>query len=283
MATLLDTDFEDYAVGQGDLLANGWNDPTGLNTQIVSTPTHGGTRALGIGHLGGGVSTAYRSGINDGQQRSLTIDCWVYKETPPSGLGRGFRLSAWNFAAGNSAVAGFQNALAGIVGNQTTVRVFNADTILSAVQAPIQFDVWQHVRMEMVFSTVNDAGDDVNADGCIRGYLDGVQVINVSGVQVYGDDSTWASGINSYDTVEISIEGYFDDIVINDDPAACISGELPPVPPGTPCCGDTLPDPRVPNAGPPRPPALQPWERNCLGGGAVPSEYDLEDAEDWAV
>jgi len=291
--THIATSFEEYADGVG---------PNEFDTLV--DPTAG----LGYGWFGGSyaaipgdvgvVSSNSRTGlkaveIEDGAlpwqpvggqngDRYLAVEAWFKPGGVGSVRGPNIQISS---AVGSSGTAWpiFVGASASGPGLDLEVYVF--DVLVATVIGAFSTGAYQKLRIEVLLSTVEDGGSDVNADGYVKAFVDGVQVYNSGLIRVATNSVEWASLENGWFEVSFRVNGYVDDVSIVRD-STTTPGEIPPNN-STPCCG-AGPGPGNPNpSSTPNPGStpipLQPWTPQCAGGGTVPSAADVTDLESWAL
>lgn len=305
MAIVLSEGFEAYNVGdQGDD-PNGFtavwhiNGSNGSHNRIISSPVHAGSRALHSITGGSSQDVTFQDPTTAPPHGS--IEYWTRNEvaagsfTTRAYCGQIFLWDGFGPGLGSEWVLGFTEQMAGSpqqgTGAMNVYVTSHQSGPLITVPGVYQRGVAQHFRMVWRMSTVNSDGSGVLPDGCIQLWVDGVRMANVTGLRVACHNTGWTgpTSVNQWDTFGLALGyfGYFDDLVITNDVYVCGTDTENPPPGSAPCCGEHEP-PGVPNAGPGpgdpgTPPVLQPWARECEGGGVVPMADDLEDPYEFAL
>jgi hypothetical protein len=282
MAVIIQTSFEDYNVAG----------PPNENLSLID---NGWSASSGIGVVSGGAHTGAKSVLNETGAlqwehgylgRSITAEAWFNVDSSaPIVSGPNIQIASSLGTPGSS-----NWPVTAVCDTGTTdLILYLFDVEVARVEDVCVRDTYQKLRVEAKFSTVNEDGDDVNEDGCVKCYLDDVLVINVTGQKVAATSVGWGSDENEYDIIYIQAVGNIDDVLIANDELTC-GGVTPGGPPpndSNPCCGSG-PDPTDPNPSTTPNPGnvpvpLQPWTPQCDGGGVVPSAADVVDVEVWTL
>jgi hypothetical protein len=286
MPVIIDTSFEDYADGTSDLTPHGWDNGAhggGVWADVVSSQAHTGSKSFYCQSVALQRTTGYLG-------RSVTLQMWVKSVTgePLTDL-RSLQVTSSLGTDGVNrwVVAAYQPPAT----QNLSISIFNV--VLGTAVGVFSPDVYQKLRFQMRFSTVNAAGTDINADGCCRAYVDDVLVLSFSAIRVGVTSVQWATFQNEWTILYWDVDGYMDDVYADNNEVTC-AGTANPPPSGTPCCGSEPPevppdgDPGTPpgtQPGPVDPPnpfePLPPWVPSCAGGGTVPSAADETDSESW--
>jgi hypothetical protein len=142
-------------------------------------------------------------------------------------------------------------------------------------------------RAQWQCGTVGATFADITADGFVRLYINDVLVHDASNVKFYTENVNVAPLVNKIGGFFIGFYGLLGDvdyfILANEayvaDPEPTVARE-PQILTSTPCCGDSGGG----VATGPILPAVDPdWTPGCTGGGAVPTQSDLTDSEDWSA
>lgn len=168
-----------------------------------------------------------------------------------------------------------------ISGTTLTLEVysFNSGTLSGTHSVTID-EGWHVFETRFKPGTVVGSWADVESDGFVTVYMDGVAVIDLQAIDFYINEFEGTDNrFSSYAIGHFGLYGPVYDVELG----------YPEVAPNdsTPCCADR-PDPAGPgNPGPtlgPDPYAPLPeWSRQCEGGGTVPQAADQTDSESWVV
>jgi hypothetical protein len=193
MATVFETDVEDYEVGDETKLEDqGWtvNDEGGLQS-VVSSPAHSGARAIFLEDAGGirRAITVTTTGID--------LTYWVRRAgtRPPDLFIRSTTSPLWAFTVNFGFSAGTTIAVAS--------GMSNPGNVLQEVAYVPDVDTWVKIRVRAQKSSTD--GDD---DGIVLVSVDDVLLIDIQDAELPADFDQLEFGGN---------DAYLDDILLTDD------------------------------------------------------------------
>lgn len=167
MATIFATDFESYSTGTGSLAGNGWDyEFTEVGDGIVSTPTHGGTRAF---KFTGEAQHACVTGTGE-----ISFIVWVYADSSDP-LSNGFGMRIGPLASGQYDLSydGGEDQLLTI----TSWNYTGSPVVLDTVASAFPTDTWFKFEAKVILSSSNGV-----ADGRVQTLINDVVVSDVDNV-----------------------------------------------------------------------------------------------------
>lgn len=219
MATVFSTDFESYGVTGSptenqSLLDNGWVTGTHSQNFVQASNAHSGSKSVKI------ANGAIERDLAGPFGASVTMEMWA-KADAGLGTAKGPSLQIASTLGSDGSTRWIVGVFTPDGTDDLELNLF--DTTIATAAGVIVTGTYQQIRMAVRFSTVNDTLDDVNEDGCVSVFVDGVRVINQSNIRVAATSVNWATGENYWDILYFDIDGYVDDVLITDDEVTCAS------------------------------------------------------------
>ena len=258
MAVLLTDTFESYAargisdaaLGSWDCYQIGLEAGTGHGGSKAAVSYQGALSQAGVNsppetRWGNTVVWAYRFSVAELAARGR--DALFYRginiqpaKTGSSQSHAGFGVL--NDALGTQFGAGHPNDMALFVNWRAIDGSFGRYRTWSS---PVVVDsLWQHYDFRWKLSTVGTSGLYLNPDGCVQLYVDGLLVIDASGLLLTLWNNTGPTVANIWDGCYYGVCGLIDDLALSNDDLGLCAGVPPPAFEGeprvdnsVPCCG----------------------------------------------